>query len=127
MKLIRLFTAPEMKELNRCRIFLQVFFISDVVDIGGTAVEEWAPQGKQCGSRTNTWKWSVQQRPTKVAAWKRLLEHIGPEGVLVDSLGKWVTRQGHKNSSGTWAVMPNGSSSKETRCGQHIQSFKSAG
>jgi hypothetical protein len=34
---IGLFTAPEMKELNRCRIFLQVF-LSDVVDIGGTTV-----------------------------------------------------------------------------------------
>jgi hypothetical protein len=41
-----LFTAPEMKELNRCRIFLQVLSVSDVVDIAGTSVEAWDPRGK---------------------------------------------------------------------------------
>jgi hypothetical protein len=42
-----LFTAPEMRELDICRIYLQVFFISDLVDIAGIHVEAWAAKGEE--------------------------------------------------------------------------------
>jgi hypothetical protein len=31
-----LFTAPEIRERNRCRLYFQVFFVSDVVGVAGT-------------------------------------------------------------------------------------------
>jgi hypothetical protein len=46
-----LFTAPEMRELNQCRLYLQVFFVSDVVDVGGVHVEAWATKGRRGDTR----------------------------------------------------------------------------
>jgi hypothetical protein len=33
------FTAKEMKDINRCRMYLQVFYLSDVTDIAGHHIE----------------------------------------------------------------------------------------
>jgi hypothetical protein len=40
------FTAKEMKDINRCRIYLQVFYLSDVTDIAGNHIEAWVIKGK---------------------------------------------------------------------------------
>jgi hypothetical protein len=101
-----LFTSPEMRELNRCRLFLQVLFVSDVVDVAGVHVEAWDTKGRISDTRTRKWEWSVQNRPVKWASWKMLLDYISPDGVLKQPLGNWVRHRAINCITGTWTVMP---------------------
>jgi hypothetical protein len=59
------FSASEMKELNRCRIYLQAFFISNVTEINGKDISPWTRSGEICMERNIVWDWPVQQRPMK--------------------------------------------------------------
>jgi hypothetical protein len=36
------FTATELKEINRCRIYLRVFCISNIASHDGQGIAEWA-------------------------------------------------------------------------------------
>jgi hypothetical protein len=40
------FSTSEMKELNRCRIYLQAFLVSDITEINGKDISPWAGSGK---------------------------------------------------------------------------------
>jgi hypothetical protein len=40
------FTATELKEINRCRIYLRVFYISDIASHDGQGIAEWARKGR---------------------------------------------------------------------------------
>jgi hypothetical protein len=40
------FTATELKEINRCRIYLRVFYISDIASHYGQGIAEWAIKGR---------------------------------------------------------------------------------
>jgi hypothetical protein len=42
-----LFTAPETRELTPCRIYLQLFFVSDLADVAGVHVEAWTTKLKE--------------------------------------------------------------------------------
>jgi hypothetical protein len=53
------FTGKELQQINYCRIYLQVFFMSDIVNVKGTEVEEWARKGKRQVGRKLEWEWSV--------------------------------------------------------------------
>jgi hypothetical protein len=79
-----------MRDVNRCRISLQAFYTSDITDLAGKSIEDWAKQGKRQANRTSKWKWSVQQRST-AAAWKHwqlALQGITSEdGDLYQQLG----------------------------------------
>jgi hypothetical protein len=48
-----MFSASEMKELNRCRIYLQALFISDITEINGKYVYPWDRSGKRCMERNS--------------------------------------------------------------------------
>jgi hypothetical protein len=39
--------AAQMKDVNRCRIYLQVFHTSDITDLAGSTIEEWEKQEKR--------------------------------------------------------------------------------
>jgi hypothetical protein len=45
-------TDAQMKDVNRCRIYLQVFHVSDITDLASNT-----------SNRTSKWKCPVQQRP----------------------------------------------------------------
>jgi hypothetical protein len=36
----------QMKDINRCRIYLHEFYASDIMDLAGNTIEDWAKQGK---------------------------------------------------------------------------------
>jgi hypothetical protein len=50
------FTAKEMKEINRCRMYLQAFYISDIADIAGRHIETGTIKGKRDGTRRSKWE-----------------------------------------------------------------------
>jgi hypothetical protein len=77
---------PEVltKELNRCRIYLQAFFVSDITEINGKEISPWARSGKRCMERKSVWDWPIQQRPMKWAAWKKLTGIISQDNTLFE-------------------------------------------
>jgi hypothetical protein len=85
-------TDAQMKDVNRCRIYLQVFHTSDITDLAGNTIEDWAKQGKRQSNRTSKWNWPVQQRPP-AGAWKNwtiVRQGIASDdGDLYSSLGSW--------------------------------------
>jgi hypothetical protein len=48
-------TDAQMKDVNRCRIYLQVFHISDIEDLSGNTIEEGEKRGKRQSNRTSKW------------------------------------------------------------------------
>jgi hypothetical protein len=42
----QILSDKQMQDANRCRIYLQAFYISDITDLGGKSIEDWAKQGK---------------------------------------------------------------------------------
>jgi hypothetical protein len=58
-----------MKDMNRCIMYLQVLYLSDVTDIAGHHIEAWVIKGKQDDTRKGMWEWSIHQQPS-TAAWK---------------------------------------------------------
>jgi hypothetical protein len=45
----------QMRDFNICRIYLQTFYISDITDLAGKSIEDWAKQGKRQANRTIKW------------------------------------------------------------------------
>jgi hypothetical protein len=59
------FFSKDLKDINRCRIYLRVFYISDISTLDGQGITAWAWKGRR--GRKSSWAWPVQQRPT---SWK---------------------------------------------------------
>jgi hypothetical protein len=45
----------ELTDINRCRVYLRVFFLSDITNIQGDTIEEWAINGERSNTRHITW------------------------------------------------------------------------
>jgi hypothetical protein len=91
------FTATELKEINRCRIYLRVFYISDIASRDGQGIADWARKGRHDAGRKSSWAWLVQQRPTSRKAWKLALDHLAPDNCVIPQLGDWF-EQHHQQS-----------------------------
>jgi hypothetical protein len=73
------FTAKELKEINRCRIYLRVFYISDIASHDRQGITDWERKGRRYVGRKSSWAWPAQQRPTSWKAWKLTLDHLSPD------------------------------------------------
>jgi hypothetical protein len=91
------FSAKDLKDINRCRIYLQVFYISDISTHDGQGITDWARKGRRDGGRKSSWAWPVQQRPTSWKAWELALDYLAPDGYVVPQLGDWL-EQHHQHS-----------------------------
>jgi hypothetical protein len=45
------FSAKELKEINRCRIYLRVFYISDIATHAGQGITDWAQKERRNAGR----------------------------------------------------------------------------
>jgi hypothetical protein len=45
----------DLADINRCRVYLRVFFLSDIVNIQGDTIREWAITGERSNARRSTW------------------------------------------------------------------------
>jgi hypothetical protein len=93
------FTATELKEINRCRIYLRVFYISDIASHDGQGIADWARKGRRDAGRKSSWAWPVQQRPTSWKAWKLALDHLSPDNCAIPQLGDWLE---HHHQQSEW-------------------------
>jgi hypothetical protein len=44
-----------LSAINRCRIYLWVFFLSDIINVPGDKIEEWAINGERCNEQHSSW------------------------------------------------------------------------
>jgi hypothetical protein len=94
-------TAKEMKDINRCGMYLQFFYLSDITDIAGHHIEAWTIKGKQDDTRISKWEWPIQHRPP-TAAWKvwskAIVEAFTEEEDITHQLGEWYDEGGHQQT-----------------------------
>jgi hypothetical protein len=90
-----------IRTINRCRLYLLVFFLSDIETLKGDAIALWSLPGIRSETRTSTWNWPIQQKPPK-SAWKLwakvLLEAFGDGNSLDVPLGSWLMDNNHQNN-----------------------------
>ena len=89
------FTKSEMIRINRCRIYLQVYFLSDVTSGDGRKLMYQSAMGQLRHDWYSTWAWPRQQRPPEQdwKLWRIALHDVwtgsgGP--ILLQPLGNWV-------------------------------------
>jgi hypothetical protein len=70
------FIPVEIREINRCRLYLQVFYTSDIADNSGKTFEPWVVKGQRQSTLKSKWEWPVQQRPTAWKAWKQVITEL---------------------------------------------------
>lgn len=99
------FTKSELMTLNRCRLFLEVLFLSDIVDGKGEKVTLKAMNGIRDSHRCSEWTWPLQIRPVPIEwkVWQRAITLIVSHGErqgrkLVTPLGPWI-RYSHQRFS----------------------------
>ena len=81
----------EMKAINRCRLYLQVIFISDISDYHGKLLINEAVEVIQF--RHSTLDWPQQVRPNKSDRniWKKYITKLcHRDECLITTLGKWT-------------------------------------
>jgi hypothetical protein len=49
------FTNKDLKEINYCRIYLQVFYLSNITNIKNNKIAAWAGRGQKQYGRQLTW------------------------------------------------------------------------
>jgi hypothetical protein len=83
------FTNKDLKEIKYCRIYLQVFYLSDITNTKGNNIAAWEGRGQKQSVLRSTWEWPVKKRPTAWKAWKAAMEYLSPDGNIGDPLGEW--------------------------------------
>jgi hypothetical protein len=91
----------DLTDINRCCVYLLVFFLSDIVNIQGDTIEEWAITGERSNARHSTWHWPVQQKPPRTM-WNKLkatlIAVFNDETTLTAPMGDWIHMQNHQES-----------------------------
>jgi hypothetical protein len=84
------FKPAEIREINICRLYLQVFFTSDIADNSDKHLEPLVPKGQIQSTRNSIWEWPVQHRPTSWKLWKQaIMELFAQDGSMLQPLGHW--------------------------------------
>ena len=61
----KIFSREEVECINRCRLYMKVFFLSDIVSGNGKLILQEAYDGRELSDRTSRWQWLRQPRPPK--------------------------------------------------------------
>jgi hypothetical protein len=69
--------------------------MSNIANVKGTEVEEWARKGKKRVGRKSEWEWPVQHRPVTWKAWKDAIEYLAPDKQISPTLGDWNKMHHH--------------------------------
>ena len=93
-----------LNNINRCRLYLRVFFLSDITTADGTELEEWALTGNH--RRKGPLLWPNQQSPSKTAwsQWRTMLCRaftidVSRSKQLRHKLGNWIN---HSHQQFQW-------------------------
>jgi hypothetical protein len=78
--------------LNRCRIYLNVITVADIVSADGTHILPWVKQGHRHKDRHSTLNWPNQEKPPPKdwKIWTQALSRLETREKLTDPLGCWT-------------------------------------
>jgi hypothetical protein len=91
----------DLADINRCQVYLRVFFLSEIMNIQGDTIEEWAITGERINARRSTWHWPVQKKPPRNMwnKWKAALRAVFiDETTLAAPMGDWIHMHNHQES-----------------------------
>lgn len=82
-----------LRTINRCRIYLQVIFLSDICSADGTLILPECIGGSRPKNRKSILEWPVQPRPPQPAwrIWSTMLAALHVNNNLHNPLGKWTS------------------------------------
>ena len=74
----KIFSREELLRINRCRLYLQVYFLSDIVSGNGRLILREAFDGVKLIHRVSRWQWPQQTRPPKSdwSLWKMAIQEV---------------------------------------------------
>jgi hypothetical protein len=75
-------TNLQLRQINTCRIYLQVITISDITTANGRYILPHIVKGQQSEDRISKLHWPKTCRPTHWVAWKRFLQYIS-SGIIL--------------------------------------------
>ena len=86
----------EISKINRCRIFLRAWTISDITNAQGTSITKAAFDCLKEGQGTMAHKWPNQPRPGPIhrRIWKKFMQQLCEDKSqeLLTPLGKWISK-----------------------------------
>ena len=92
----KFFSHRDLRKINNCRLYLQVFYLSDIVSGDGTKIMHHFANGYRTPARNSIWKWPRQSRPNESSwnLWKMAITNVwkkihGHSYLLC--LGDWLT------------------------------------
>jgi hypothetical protein len=93
------YKASQFIQLNRCRLYLQVITLTDIVSADGTCIIPDILAGIPLSDRRSSLKWPNQQRPPAKdwAVWLSALRSLQPRNKLVTPLGNWLVSNFHQS------------------------------
>jgi len=93
------YPAAQLTQLNRCRLYLQVITLADIVSADGSLILPEAFIGVPLSDRKSDLKWPNQQRPPSKdwAVWSSALKCLQPRNKLLRPLGTWLISNPHQN------------------------------
>jgi hypothetical protein len=112
----------DLTDINRCHIYLRVFFLSDIVNVQGDTIEEWAINGERSNARCSKSHWPVQQKPPRNMwnKWKAaLIAVFNDEKTLTAPMGDWLYMQNHQESE--WWLSVQDKCIYRQKCGEWSQ------
>ena len=85
-------SAREMKALNRVRIYLRVFYVSDVTTYDGTTIEPQALEVTKIRDSSLVWPRQIKPARSDRKLWSRCLARLCMGKTLITTLGRWKCR-----------------------------------
>ena len=84
------FTIEKLRQINLCRLYLQVLSIADITAANGRTLLQEVIQGSRVQHHTSSLHWPSLQRPSNWSAWRILLQHLVQGNTLKSPFGKWI-------------------------------------
>lgn len=84
-------TPKELLHINQCRLYLQVYLLSDIFTANGKEVDNWVTNSSS-NPRRSTWRLPAQQKPSNHSwnIWKTALKNVlYHQKKLKYQLGQW--------------------------------------
>jgi hypothetical protein len=98
-------SPTQLKEINSCRIYLQVLTLSNISVANGKSLTVEAQAGVRDQSRLSKHSWPNSKRPKQWGAWHLFLQHVSTGVRLTQPLGRWLHTP---HQQWTWFLEPEG-------------------
>jgi hypothetical protein len=91
-------SQSHLQSINRCRLYLQLLNLSDMVSADGCCIIPHVLQGHKLTDRKSTLAWPNQQRPPKAdwTIWSRALQSLTSGGLLLKPIDMSCCRLSHQ-------------------------------